>query len=54
MKPPVPGASKPANERGNLDDHAPDTLGSQVNISVFLGILIDCFYHAVAWVRCEP
>ncbi len=39
MKPPVPGASKPANERGNLDDHAPDTLGSQVNISV-LGILI--------------
>jgi hypothetical protein len=40
MKPPVPGASKPANEGGNLDDHAPDTLGSQVNISVFLGILI--------------
>ena len=40
MKPPVPGASKPANEGGNLDDHAPDTLGSHVNISVFLGILI--------------
>jgi hypothetical protein len=40
MKPPVPRASKPANERGNLDDPAPDTLGSQVNISVFLGILI--------------
>src|SRR5258705_4498183 len=40
MKTTVLGTSKPVKEGGNLDDHAPDTLGSQVNISVFLGILI--------------
>jgi hypothetical protein len=36
----VPGAGEPVNKRANFRDRAFDTLGSQVNISIFLGTLI--------------
>jgi len=40
MKTTITSGGEPPTSGGNIDDHTADTLGSQINISIFLGLLI--------------